>query len=42
LVGWLGVALGLLYPATPARANRGSLDAATVVLAYQFNVYNPR
>ena len=24
LVGWLGVALGLLYPLTPARASRGS------------------
>ena len=28
-VGWLGVALGLLYPLTPALASRGSFLLAT-------------
>lgn len=35
LVGWLGVAFGLLYPLTPARVSRGSFFAAMYCLYFE-------
>jgi len=38
LVGWLGVRLGLLKPATPARSRRGSFLLATLLLGFHLSL----